>query len=301
VRPVIESLSTFWSRGTLAERGGYVLGVLLVISGLIHLIILISSGGSWEGPLSLRKPTTFGLSFGLTLIAIVWVAAFLELKQRMRTVLLVIFTAACALETGLVSLQAWRGVPSHFNIETTFDAMVARALAAGGFVLVVVILVLTLAAFRANRSLPTSLRVAIRASFVALLAAQVTGAVMIATGMRLVFRGDPQAAYSAGGMLKATHEVTMLGVLMLPLLAWLASFTNWSERRRRELVLVATLGYVLLTAVVVTADVSGLSARQMPLPMIVALSIAASALVVAGGLAVVGVIHASAGSGIQHR
>src|SRR5438445_13209322 len=34
-----------------------------------------------------------------------------------RTILLTVFTAACTLETALVSLQAWRGVPSHFNTE----------------------------------------------------------------------------------------------------------------------------------------------------------------------------------------
>ena len=37
------------------------------------------------GPLSLRKPTTFGLSFGLTLITIAWVLSFLELRDRTRT------------------------------------------------------------------------------------------------------------------------------------------------------------------------------------------------------------------------
>ena len=46
------------------------------------------------------------------------------------------------METALVSLQAWRGVPSHFNMETSLDAWVARALAAGGITLVVIIAVL---------------------------------------------------------------------------------------------------------------------------------------------------------------
>jgi hypothetical protein len=33
----------------------------------------------------------------------------------------------------LISLQAWRGVPSHFNLETPLDAAIARVLAFGGF------------------------------------------------------------------------------------------------------------------------------------------------------------------------
>lgn len=46
------------------ERAAYLVGALLILSGLTHLAILLISGGSREGPLSLRKPTTFGPSFG---------------------------------------------------------------------------------------------------------------------------------------------------------------------------------------------------------------------------------------------
>ncbi len=46
-----------------------------------------------------------------------FIASFLPLKDRSRTLLLGTFAAACVLETFLVSLQAWRGVPSHFNVE----------------------------------------------------------------------------------------------------------------------------------------------------------------------------------------
>ena len=125
---------SFWKDGQRAERTGYLIGALLVVSGLIHLAILLIAGGSWQGPVSLRKPTTFGISFGLTLITVVWVASFLRLGDRARGLLLRAFTLACALETALVTLQAWRGVPSHFNLETTFDGLVARVLAGGGLI-----------------------------------------------------------------------------------------------------------------------------------------------------------------------
>ena len=78
------------------------------------------------------------------------------------------FRLACALETALVTLQAWRGVPSHFNLETTFDGLVARVLAGGGLVLIGVIGALTFVSFRANRAVPISLRIAIRIGFIAL-------------------------------------------------------------------------------------------------------------------------------------
>src|SRR5437763_10905013 len=78
----------FWRRGQRVERAGYLVGALLLASGLIHLATLAIGGGSWEGPLSLRKAVTFGLSFGLTLITIVWVASFVRLGDRVRAALI---------------------------------------------------------------------------------------------------------------------------------------------------------------------------------------------------------------------
>src|SRR5437879_1741349 len=109
------SLQSFWVRGSRTERTAYLVGALLLVSGLIHLGILVVGGGTWAGPVSLRKAMTFGLSFGLTLITIVWTASWLPLRDRSRAALLGAFSAACVLETASVSLQAWRGVPSHFN------------------------------------------------------------------------------------------------------------------------------------------------------------------------------------------
>ena len=266
-------LWSFWSRGQRVERIGYRVGALLIVSGLIHLVILVLAGGSWHGPLSLRKPTTFGLSFGITLITIVWVASFLRLDGRTRGWLLGIFTVACTLETALVTLQAWRGVPSHFNLETTFDGLVARTLAGGGMALVAIIFVLTVVSFRANPAAPISLRIAIRIGFVSLLCAVAVGALMIAKGMMLVFAGHSQAAYSTGGTLKATHAVTMHAILVLPLLAWLMKFADWSERRRIGVVLTAAAGYVAVAGVVAVSNVMGVALGQLPAAMAMLLSV----------------------------
>jgi hypothetical protein len=257
-------MRSFWSQGRRSERVAYVVAAVLIVSGIVHLAILLISGASWVGPLSLRKPTTFGLSFGVTLMTVTCVASFLQLSTRVRAFLLGVFAAASALETTLVSLQAWRGVPSHFNVETTFDAWVARMLAAGGFVLVAVIVVLTVTAFRRNPTVPVSLLTAIRIGLVALVGSLVVGAFMIARGMMLVFAGDPQAAYSTGGALKPTHAVMMHAILVLPALAWLLTFVNWTEQRRLSVVLLATAGYMVLAGMVVVENFVGLELRQVP-------------------------------------
>jgi hypothetical protein len=217
-----------------------------MLSGLVHLALLFTGGGSWEGPLSLRKPTTFGLSFGLTLINVTLIASFLTLADRTRTLLLGSFAAACVLETFLVSLQAWRRVPSHFNVETAFDTAVAQVLALGGLALVVVIVVLTIRALRDRALTPRALRHAIRAGLVALVGAQVVGGLMIATGMRLVFGGDPQRAYALAGWLKPVHAALMHGILVLPLLAWQTSRLGWEERSQARAVWTGIAVYAVL-------------------------------------------------------
>lgn len=230
------------------ERAAYAVGGILLASGLIHVAILIIGGGSWQGPLSLRKAATFGLSFGLTLINVTFIASFVTLKDRSRNLLIGVFATACVVETFLVSMQAWRGVPSHFNMETRFDAAVAQTLAIGGFTLVVVIVALTAAALRDRAALPRGLRLSIHAGLIALVGAQIVGGLMIATGVRLIFAGDPQTAYATGGWLKPVHGVLMHGILVLPLLAWLVSTSRWREATQLRAVRAGVVVYGLIVA-----------------------------------------------------
>jgi hypothetical protein len=250
---IATALGSLWRRANPVERACYLVGVLLIVSGLIHVAILLITGASWQGPVSLRKPATFGLSFGLTVLTVVGVTSFLDLSTRTRSLLMTAFTAMAVLETTLISLQAWRGVPSHFNLATPFDAWVTRGLAGGGVALITMVVVLTIAAFRHSQSVPASARMTIQAGFVALCAAMAVGAVMIGRGMTLVFSGHPQEAYATGGILKPMHAVTMHGILVLPVLAWLLSLTDWSEAQRVRLVRLALRAYLILVAAVTAA------------------------------------------------
>lgn len=96
----------------------HVTGLLLVLSGLAHLIVFAVDGGPWDGPVSWRKPVTFGVSFGVTLIAVTWVTSYLRVGPRLRALLLAVFAADCVVEVGGITLQAWRRVPSHLDMET---------------------------------------------------------------------------------------------------------------------------------------------------------------------------------------
>ncbi|MEV4318285.1 hypothetical protein [Actinocrispum sp. NPDC049592] len=224
------------------DRVGYAVAGVLFVSGLVHLGVLVFSGGTWLGPVSFRKPMTFGLSFGLTVAAAVWASSFMRMKWR--PVLLGVLMAASVLEVSLITMQAWRRVPSHFNFETPFDSTVSMTLAGGGFVLIAVFIGFTLAAFHTLYT--PSMQLALRFGFSALLVALGVGAVMIATGVIQVRTGHPDLAYLTAGALKPAHAVPMHAILIMPGLAWLLSRTKWPERTQLNLVRAAAVGYGLL-------------------------------------------------------
>ncbi|MEU5695189.1 hypothetical protein [Actinosynnema sp. NPDC020468] len=206
----------------------YRVSALLLASGLFHVVVFLVDGGPWEGPVSWRKPITFGLSFGLTLATYAWVAGLL----RARPAFTRLFTAVSVLEVGLITLQAWRGVPSHFNEATTFDTVVTRLLTVGGITIVVCVVALAVAAFRAEHLTP-SMTWAVRVGTATFLLAMASGGLMVA---------------ERGGSWKLSHGVAMHGVLLLPLFAWALGFTSWDERRRTRAVRVASGGYLALVA-----------------------------------------------------
>ncbi|WP_173526419.1 hypothetical protein [Nonomuraea antri] len=239
------------------NRLWYLIGVLLLLAGLAHLGVLAVAGGPWDGPVSWRKPFTFGVSFGLSVLTLAWVARWLPLRPRARGLLVGAFTVASVLEVTLISLQAWRGVPSHFNMETGLDTLVSRGLAGAGGVLIAVVVAMTIAAFRPNPAVPPSVRLAVRAGFATLLAAMAVGGVMIARGVIAVTTGDQRLAYTIGTSMKPAHAVLMHGVLLLPALAWLLSHTRRAERDRVRLVRLATWTYVAVAGAVSVLALAG--------------------------------------------
>lgn len=233
------------------ERLCLATAAVLFASGLFHLGVFAVAGGPWDGPVSWRKPATFGLSFGLTLAALTWVTSYVRTGPRERAALLGLLAADSVLEVAGITLQAWRKVSSHLDMETPFDSAVSMTLAVGGALLVVILTRFAAAAFRRPPSGPAGMALAVRAGFAILLVALASGAAMIARGVLLTRTGHQLAAYASTAPLKPLHGVSLHAVLVLPGLAWLLARTELGAARRERAVAAATGCYLL--AVVVTA------------------------------------------------
>ncbi|HYO38052.1 MAG TPA: hypothetical protein VER39_00180 [Nocardioidaceae bacterium] len=220
------------------QRPGYVCASALLLSGLLHVVVYLVSGGPWEGPLSWRKPIVFGLSFGLTLATVAWILPFLRVRAATGWVTVGVLSATSLGEVSLITMQTWRGVASHFNESTPFDAAVFSTMG------VLVALVGLVTVFVTARSFfpqdaPASLAWAIRAGLVLMIASLVVGVQMIVEG------GN---TFGDAGALKVPHAITLHAVQVLPALAVLLSLADVSERSRVRTVGVGALGYTLLIA-----------------------------------------------------
>ena len=254
------SLLGYWRDARPPQRFAYLVGGILVGVGLAHLVAWLVVGGPWAGPVSFRKPTTFGISFGLTTITLAWVAGYLRISERAGWLLLGPLAVADSAEVVWVSVQRWRGVASHFNVQSAFDNLLFLLGGVAIAVTATVILIMTVLAFTAMRASP-SMALAIRAGLVVLLVGQAVGGWMIQHGIGPSDAGVTEGltTFGAAGVMKVPHAVAIHGIQVLPALAWLLSFAVLPEPRRLGLVRVAVLGYLALVVVSVLQTATGVA------------------------------------------
>jgi hypothetical protein len=269
---------------TRIERVCYLVAAVLFASGLAHLGVQAVLGGPWDGPVSWRKPADFGTAFGLTLAAVTWSARFVPLSDRVRRVVLGAFAAASVVEVVAISVQAWRGVPSHFNTATPVDAFFAFSAAGGGAVIIATTLVLLRGSLRPSPYSP-GLRLAVRVGFASLLVALAVGAVMIAIGTSTARTVSLAAAYDAAVVLVPAHAAAMQGILVLPLLAWLTDLVRWPAATRFRVTALGCVGYVVCAGVISVEaflGVNGFNLTAAPIAGTVVAALGALVLVAAG-------------------
>jgi hypothetical protein len=254
---------SFWTDARGYQRLAYLVGAGLLVIGLAHAGVWALAGGSASGPLSWRKPTTFGISFGLTTLTLGWVGSYLPVRRTIGWIAAGLLCAATSYEVAWVVLQHARGVPAHFNDTTALDERLFVLGAVMVAIAIGVIAAMTLAAV-VRTSAPAPMALAIRAGLVGLLAAQVTGVWMLLHGLALLDAdADPlsqsMSTVGAAGSMKFAHAVPMHAIQVLVALAWLLSLSGLPQRRQLQLLALAVVGYAGLFGVALLRTTSGLA------------------------------------------
>lgn len=245
IRTVLAEPAAAWRRGARPWRIAYAVGAVLMAVGLAHGLAWLVVGGAWDGPVSFRKPFSFGLSFGLATITLAWFADRLRLGQATAWALLTPLAVANTTEVAWVSVQRARGVAAHFNFATLVDTALYVAVGAGAIaVSATVTVVLTLLAFRRRTDEP-ALTLAIRVGLVLMLTAMIAGGAMISVGNARAETGQTNdlVQWGAAGNMKVTHAIGLHGVQVLAGLALWLSATAMPPARRTVTVAAAAAGY----------------------------------------------------------
>ena len=285
--------TTGWSRA-LWLVGWVLLGTLVV-----HVGALLVGGGPVTGPVSLRKPAAFAETGWLLAWSVALILPTLRARPWQRAAIAGTAALFAVGETAIIAVQAWRGVPSHYNFTTPFDVALVRGGAAGtAGLLVLGLLVLLATPFRSD--IPAPVRLGVRAGVAVLLAGCAIGLVMVFNNSG-VYQGSVGAGFTertsgylgpvaatvgpeylllrpatAGGDLVLPHAIGVHGLALLAVPAVLLVRTALTARQQVAVVATASAAVGIAMAVLI-----GHALRQLPLD-----ALPAPALALLGGCAV---------------
>lgn len=231
------------------------------------------------------KPLKFELSIGIYAVSLAWLIGLLNRRQRLFWILGTVSAIGLAIEMVVIGAAAVLGTTSHFNVSTPLQAGLWSVMAASITLVWVIILLVSVALFRADLG-DRARTVAIR-----------SGAILAVVGMGLAFLmtspnaqqladyqgiagahavgiadggpGIPILGWSTvGGDLRIPHFVGMHALQFFPLLALGLEFASRrirvlaSTEVRRRIIWVAILGFTATIGVLTLQALSGQSIVQ---------------------------------------
>ena len=274
---------------TSSRRLG-VAAAVLGMSAAVHLLVLVATGGDWGGAVSFRKPITFGISVGLLLWTCGWVLDRLPSRKRLEGALAGTLMVSGVIEVGLITAQAWRGVPSHFNFTTTTDSIIFSAMGASIGVFSLALLALTVWAF-AKRPSDRSTRLAVLAGMALVITGLGLGQWVIGLGVQMAEQiGHAPDTVLAGeaGVAKFPHAMALHGIQLFIGASVVARLGRLDGRRQLNAVRLTVGGYLAIVAWSIVHTNAGrapldLSGVESALILIGVLLLAAAGLVIATG------------------
>ena len=273
----------------------------LTAGGLLMLAALAATlAGLWLDPRVITgapawlKPSKFAVSTAIYMFTLAWIFSYLPDWPRMRSRVGWVTAAVLVLEVLLISLQAWRGTTSHFNIGTPFDVAVFATMGVAIFVQTGSSVAATVALFR-QRFADPALGWALRLGLAISIAGASVGGLMTRPttaqladarpGYRLTVGGAhtvgapdggpglPGTGWSvAHGDLRVPHFYGLHAMQILPWFALLLTTSRSADSRRVRLVAVAGASYFALFVLLLAQALAGESFIAPSAPMIGALA-----------------------------
>ena len=264
----------------MAPGSGPLLAFALVSLGVLaaSLLLMLVDPRQVLGASTWLKPAKFAISFVINAGMIALLLRWLQPLTRGTRRAVGLIVGTLTVEMVIITGQAARGVPSHFNSATALDGVLFTVMGASISVAWGAMVYLTWRAFRqrfANRALGWGIRMGLLAmvlgSALGFVMPRPTAAQLEtlaagrptpqlgghAVGVPDGGPGLPVTGWSTeGGDLRIPHFVGMHGLQLLPLVGWLLGRRRPSGRAAR-LTVVAGLGYLGITGVLLAQALRG--------------------------------------------
>ncbi len=207
------------------------------------------------------KPWKFFVSVGIYFVTLAWLLPRVNLSRGVRAMLRWTFIVTMVGEVVLISMQAYRGVTSHFNETSVFDGAVFSAM---GFLIMlntVAAAALLVYFMRSAVPMPRAVLSGIRFGLLLFLFASAVGGMMItnkghAIGVHDGGPGLPIVNWSTeGGDLRVAHFIGLHALQALPLLGLL--FSRRSQDASVMTVRLAALAWAIAFAILLWMATSG--------------------------------------------
>ncbi|WP_373495814.1 hypothetical protein [Aquiflexum sp.] len=204
---------------------------ILFYTGMIHFVLIfcflvllgfdpreVNHENVW------LKPLRFAISIWLFTWTFAWFSSYVEIRRRIFNNLNHIIAACMLIEITLITFQAGRGVASHFNVQTAFDAKVFSVMGAViGFNAAIVGIWFILFAFWGNGG--KSYRTSIIWGVVIFLLGNFSGYLIIRYGWPTDMLTSQSKMPLTGWKLtmkdlKISHALGLHAIQILPLIQW---------------------------------------------------------------------------------
>lgn len=256
-------------------------GVLMTLGTVVTLVGVIVDPTVITGAPAWLKPMKFFISIAVYCFTFIWLLGFVQGRPRLVGLITWVTVVGFVVELAAISLQAARGVGSHFNTATPFDAAIYSTMGATITVVwmaSVLLGVLLLRQRMPDATLAWGVRLGVLLGVVGIavaflmtaprpeqLAAAQAGQGLPLTGAHSVGLADGAAGLpilnwsTVGGDLRIPHFVGIHAMQVLPLVAFAASRTRLRAGARAGLVVVAGAAYGGLIALLTWQALRGQS------------------------------------------
>src|SRR3954452_23196896 len=226
VRAALRPVSDLLGAARRGHPGLFWFAVAMAVPAVAAVVGLIVDDRVLLGAPVWFKPLKFAASFGLYALTLAWMASLVQRGRRVVTVTGWVLVALSAIEIAVIVGQAARGVRSHFNDDTPFDALLFSVMGAAVALIWLATAVLAVVVVRqriADRivawSIGLGLLVALLGMGVGLLMTGQPGGGAHSVGVPDGGPGLPLVGWSTtGGDLRIGHFVGLHALQVIPLL-----------------------------------------------------------------------------------